>query len=508
MPNELWPHIADALRNLRASIGQGVRRIVCQAPTGSGKTSLAAAIVEGAQYKGKRVAFVVPSISLIDQTVERFWSDGIRDVGVIQANHPMTDWSKPVQVCSVQTLKERGSYPEADIVLRDECHLLYDFDREWMAHPDWQARPFIGLSATPWTKGLGKHYASLLVAARIGDLIEQGLLSRFTVFACPKADTSGVKVVTNKDGEKDFHQEQLSTVSRGATLTADVIRTWQERWGKPKSLYFAVDRAHAETLHLRFQAAGVCSAYQDGETSSGDRAYIERAFHNESVPVVVNIATLTTGTDWDVRCLGLCRETKSEKLYVQIVGRGLRAKEGKDKLLMLDHSNSTEELGFVTDIHHEHLDDGKGNGKREAATKASRPLPRPCPQCASLTPRMARVCQDCGYKLPLASGVTEADGVLVELVPGQVAKSRGKREHTMADKESFYAQLLGHCAEKGYKTGWAANKYRDKFGVWPNGMSGVRPIEPGYEVASWIKGMNIRWIKGKQKAQRMNEAAE
>ena len=42
-----------------------------QAPTGAGKTVLAAAIVEGALAKGKRVLFTVPFLSLVDQTVER-----------------------------------------------------------------------------------------------------------------------------------------------------------------------------------------------------------------------------------------------------------------------------------------------------------------------------------------------------------------------------------------------------------------------------------------------------
>jgi DNA repair protein RadD len=40
-----------------------------QLPTGAGKTRLAAEIIRGALAKGKRVAFVVPALSLIDQTV-------------------------------------------------------------------------------------------------------------------------------------------------------------------------------------------------------------------------------------------------------------------------------------------------------------------------------------------------------------------------------------------------------------------------------------------------------
>ncbi len=54
----------------------------------------------------------------------------------------------------------------------------------------------------------------------------------------------------------------------------------------------------------------------------------------------------------------LARPTKSEILYTQIIGRGLRTADGKDHCLILDHSDTTLRLGFVTDIHHTTLDDG------------------------------------------------------------------------------------------------------------------------------------------------------
>ena len=62
-----------------------------QAPTGAGKTVLAAAIVDGALAKGKRVLFTVPFLSLVDQTVAALAAQGIASVGVMQGYHPMTD---------------------------------------------------------------------------------------------------------------------------------------------------------------------------------------------------------------------------------------------------------------------------------------------------------------------------------------------------------------------------------------------------------------------------------
>src|SRR5436305_2766730 len=114
MKRDLRPHQSLAIERLRHALGAGKRRPVLQAPTGFGKTRLAAAVVEGALAKQKRVIFTVPALSLVEQTVENFWKDGVRDVGVIQANHAMTDWSRPAQVASVQTLQRRA-IPDADV---------------------------------------------------------------------------------------------------------------------------------------------------------------------------------------------------------------------------------------------------------------------------------------------------------------------------------------------------------------------------------------------------------
>jgi hypothetical protein len=52
---------------------------------------------------------------------------------------------------------------------------------------DWMAQqpklPSIGLSATPWTKGLGRHYNELIIAATTQQLIREGYLAPFRVFA-------------------------------------------------------------------------------------------------------------------------------------------------------------------------------------------------------------------------------------------------------------------------------------------------------------------------------------
>src|SRR5512144_543048 len=112
---------AEAIENVRNELLEGERRVVLQSPTGWGKTVVAADIVSRAIEKDRRALITVPALSLVDQTVEALYAHGIRDIGVIQANHHMTDGRHPVQVASVQTLMKR-ELPEAHVVIIDECH--------------------------------------------------------------------------------------------------------------------------------------------------------------------------------------------------------------------------------------------------------------------------------------------------------------------------------------------------------------------------------------------------
>jgi superfamily II DNA or RNA helicase len=493
MNRELWDHQQNALVALRQSIGHGVKRIVLQAPTGAGKTLLSAAIVEGAQKKGNRMAFVVSSISLIDQTVEAFYSEGIRDIGVIQANHELTSWDKPVQVCSVQTLRRRGAYPEAQIVVIDECHVLHDFHKKWLLEPGWKDVPFIGLSATPWTKGLGKYFDSLLIAATTRELIDKGLLSKFRVFATGHPDLRDVKIVAG-----DYHEGELSDAMQAGTLTADIVRTWQEKWGKDKTLVFGVDCAHAKALQERFISAGVKAAYQDARTPDDERRAIRKGFHDGAYQVVCNVGTLTTGVDWDVRCLVLARPTRSEMLFVQIIGRALRTAPGKEHALILDHSDTTMRMGFVTDIHHDGLDDGLPKAKAERRVR----LPKECPSCQALRPKGHAACPHCGFKPEVVSGTIERDGELMEINPdAPVYQKKGaSRNYTMAEKTRFLAQLKAYGLLHGRKPGWSAWSYKEKFGVWPD--PSIKNTPPAsmvdVEVKAWIKSRQIAFAKSRK----------
>jgi superfamily II DNA or RNA helicase len=204
------PYQQRGVEELRRALMSGWRRPMFQMPTGAGKTRIAEEIIHGALAKGKRVAFVVPALSLVDQTVRSFEAEGIHALGVLQGIHPRTDRDAPIQICSVQTLARRRR-PEVDLVIVDEAHQMHKEIFRWMAD-----RPniiFIGLSATPWSRGLGKYYDHLVIAATTRELIDQGYLSDFVAFAPSDPDLSSVSTrgrvstrrARRRDGSSSHH---------------------------------------------------------------------------------------------------------------------------------------------------------------------------------------------------------------------------------------------------------------------------------------------------------------
>ncbi len=482
----------EAIDRLRDSLRSGYRRPMLQSPTGSGKTLVAATLVNMALAKGKRVAFVVPSLSLISQTIEAFAAEGIYDVGIQQANHMMTDHSRPVQICSIQTIARRG-YPSADMVICDEAHKIFEAYGRWFTDPAWARIPFIGLSATPWTKGLGKLYDTLIVLSTTAEMVEAGYLSPFRVYAAAHPDLKGVRTVAG-----DYHEGELSIAMNKATLVGDVVNTWLKYAEDRPTLCFAVDRAHAQHLQKQFEAAGVPTAYQDMNSTPNERNEIKRKFHKGEIKVVTSCETMIVGVDWDVRCVSFVRPTKSEILYCQAIGRGLRTAEGKQDCLILDHSDTTLRLGFVTDIHHEKLHDGR----KQVSDEKRVALPKECPECSYLRPPRVSVCPNCGFK-PERAPLQHAKGELVELRPGVGKKPKRAKAMAWVDqkpKGELYGELMAYAFLQGRKPpGWIAHAYKELIGVWPPKAFQDLPRMPvSSDVERWIRSRNIKWAKGQR----------
>lgn len=500
--DSLWDHQVTALSKLRASAKLGRKRIVLQAPPGSGKTEVGVEVTKGARAKNNTVAFTVPLLNLVNQTVARFEKRGIpaEDLGVLQGRHEKSNSGAPVQVISVQTLASRvkkESFPIANVVIVDEAHIQFKVIKQWM-----EERPevtFIGLSATPWSRGMADDWQDLQVVSTIPEMIGEGVLSPYRVFVpAEKPDLDGLP---DNRITKDYAEGQLSERMSEKRIVADVVKTWLEKGEGRPTLAFCVDRNHAAAICTQFEEAGVRAAYVDANTEMDERAEYMTGLETGATKVICSIGTMTTGVDIPcVSCISYVRPTKSPILFVQSICRGLRSYPGKTDCLILDHSTTTQRLGMVGDINFPELLPGRIE-KASVSHETTLPLPRECEACHFLIPVKTFKCPNCGAVPVRRTSIISQPGELVEftrdaidLTPGQ---RRDNKALTSAEKRRFYAELLGYGANKGYAPGWAWHKYQVRFGGKPlYDPPPIWPISPA--TAAWIRGQIQRTIIARQ----------
>lgn len=472
----------DAVRMLRQALLTGSKRPILKLATGSGKTLIVAEIVKLAREKNKSICFFVDQITLIDQASKTFDKLGI-DHGIIQADNPRQNLNKPVQIASVQTYFRRKPWP-ADIFLVDECHVTYKGLIELMNK--WNNVPFIGVTATPYTKGLGNIYDKLICPIEIQELIDQGYLVDADIYGPSEPDMT--RVSTSGD---DYNQGQAAEAAMKPKIIASIIDTWYKLAEGKQTLCFATNILHSKYLTEEFCLTGADCHHIDAYSDSKECYETIEAFKNKEIMILSSVAKLIKGFDSPSAEVGImARPTKSLSLWVQCLGRLLRPYPGKEKALVLDHSGNTARLGFHTDSMPNVLDvTVKGERKKSEELE---PLPKPCPKCHFLKPVGSTACPKCGFETKSQNKIFEEQGELKKM-------KKEQKMYTMEQKQEFYSGLLFYAMDKGYNLGWAANKYREKFSVWPNQLN-KKAQEPCESVLKFIQHCNIKYHKSKEKA--------
>jgi len=244
---QLRPHQERAISMLRQSLAKGYKRPILGACCSFGKTITALYILTEAAKKGKKCIFFCDRVKLVQQALAAFDKAGI-EVGVIQSMHERTNRDAMIQIASIQSVARMYRKPEFDLAIVDECHTHYKTMQELMDR--YSNVPFIGLSATPFSKGLGKAYNDLIVPVTTRQLLDKGYLCPVKCYDGSKVDTKGIMSKRLSTGAKDYDPKELSqaTEDQSEYLTGDIILNYTKLAYNRPAIAFSPSIKHRKYL--------------------------------------------------------------------------------------------------------------------------------------------------------------------------------------------------------------------------------------------------------------------
>lgn len=510
-PKPLRDYQVQSVNELRGAFRKGHRAALLVKPTGAGKTRTAAEMVQAAHRKGTPTLWLADRLELVEQASEAFTELGIPHGLILPGHQPHED--ELILCGTIQSFLaryRRGTFhPEhIRLICLDEAHRAESNTYQQLLHLYPNAR-VVGLTATPVRgdgKGLGRTFTALVQPISTRTLMDRGYLVPPRYFIPSELDL--VAAQANKRG--DFTRAELDAIAdRNPQLIGDVVETFARVCPDRRAVAFPCNIRHSLALRDAFNSVGIPAVHIDGQTPREERRDLMAAFRSGEYQILTSVNIAIEGLDVpDVSAVIMARPTRSERIWIQAVGRGLRTSPGKADCIVLDHAGVMLSLGPAEDYQDWTLGtaDGQQPAHRKPAQKRD-PKEITCEECHAVF-YAARICPACGHEHTYERAprdVETASGDLQELTK----EGRKALEATQEEKKAWWAGLQWYVAGKGWKAGAAYRMYVEKFGVGPgNWQKTVPPAPPSAEVQGWIRHRNIAFARRRDKEQHVPQAAD
>lgn len=254
-------------------------------------------------------------------------------------------------------VKNGSELPDYDILFVDECHHVGDKGMYASVLKGLMAGKhagsfLIGATATPWRpdeSSLREVFGDPLVCVDLVTGLRKGFLAN--VDYRMYTDNIDWKTLAHLKG-KTFTPKNINRRIFISNWDDAVVFELRKVWSyqpDPKAIVFCGTIDHAITMRDRINSLGFCRAEAIySQTKAGttmhafERNRILCDFHDGAIQAICAVDIFNEGVDVpDVNIVVFQRVTHSRRIFIQQLGRGLRIREGKDKVLVLD---------FVSDI--------------------------------------------------------------------------------------------------------------------------------------------------------------
>lgn len=379
---QLRPHQVIATDDVDRLFNEGIRRVLCVQPTGSGKTILKAHYAKQDYDNGRVCVIFAHRDVLIEQISGACCLMGVphtficatktrRDItnlNLEKFGDSFYDEYSTVVLISVPTFAARlkkDLIPQVFLNsvyrwLMDETHHLTQGSQWGICVESISHALGLGMTATPLRgdkKGLGEHadgyYQSMSVTTNMFALIKDGRLTPYKIFATGQIDIKGIK--KDKDGE--LNKKQLHIRTKEADITGDAVEQYLKHLDGQPVITFCVNIEHSIEVAKQFNDNGIASVAVSSKTPAKERAEAIADLRAGRIMNLVNCDLFGEGFDAPaVAGVIMLRRTTSYSLYKQQFGRMLRPSDGKSYGILLDHVGNTQFMMSTYHLHKPHDD--------------------------------------------------------------------------------------------------------------------------------------------------------
>ena len=465
---KLRPYQNNALDRLREAMRAGSKAPILHAPTGAGKTVIAAELIRLANEKGSRCLFVCDAVELIEQTSRKLTDAGVAQHGVIQGGHWRSRPQHNVQIATVQTMHQRRDTlrHDYDLVIFDECHTAISQSFLALRARIIDANPkayFVGLTATPYRTdgvGLGELFDSIIKVSGVKQLIDCGALVPCRLVFRDDISFSSLPVDTRTG---DFRPRELAEFMRSLKVADGIVSRYETHAKGRPFLLFAWSVESSKEIAEDFRNHGYAVEHIDGKTCAAERARIVRELCEGTLDGVCNFGCLTKGFDAPrVSCVIALRPTLSRCLWRQMLGRGSRPSPGKSDFLLIDNAAWSVLHGVFTDE-----DDVSLTGMRTQEEKKERE-----PRCGFCSGRLKYPlpdsCPHCGHRIDKRRPKEAGDEIVEIPTMMEMTEDEFRAARDEFDAQTF-SRMVRRFASNGTSSDFTrqAAIFKGRFGRWP-----------------------------------------
>lgn len=350
-PYELRDYQRAAADAVEGRLRDGGRALLVLA-TGLGKTVVGGEVIRRhlEAHPGTRVLVLAHMKELVQQLEKALWHhlDKTVPTQVLTGDTRPTSF-EGVTVATVDSalgLIRTGWRPS--LIMVDETHHVGETGMFAQILDECHDAEQFGVTATPWR---GDKFD---IAARFGDAcfglgIAEGMAAGYLA----KVDYR--MFVDNLDWEfvhdASEHGYSIKELNKALFLPQrdeEIIDQFREAWREirdPRAIVFCQTIEHAERMANLLAGSDQSwrrAAFLHSGLGRQRRQVLLNAFRLGRVPIITCVDVFNEGVDVpDVNLIAFLRVTHSRRIFVQQLGRGLRLREGKESLKVLD---------FVTDV--------------------------------------------------------------------------------------------------------------------------------------------------------------